>query len=122
MPRNILLVDDEGSVREIIKEFLALSQFNVVEANNGAEALSLFKRSRFDLVIIDLKMPFVTGDELAVMIKRLVPQQPIIMVTAWAGIVGQIKSVDVLMSKPVDFPLLQNVITGLLGEDQTVCT
>lgn len=120
MPRNILLVDDEVSVREIVKEFLALSQYNVVEANNGAEALSFFKRGQFDLVIIDLKMPFVTGDELAIMIKRLVPRQPIIMITAWARMVEQFKQVDVLLSKPIDFPHLQSVIAQLLGEELPV--
>src|SRR5271168_5642791 len=80
--KRILLVDDEGAVRESVRTLLARDEHIVVEANNGAEAYGLFTQGRFDLVVTDCVMPFLSGDELAVRIKRLAPQQRILMITA----------------------------------------
>jgi YesN/AraC family two-component response regulator len=63
--KRILLVDDERSVRETLRSLLCHDDHEVVEANNGAEALRLFAQDQFDLVLTDLRMPFVEGDELA---------------------------------------------------------
>jgi CheY-like chemotaxis protein len=120
MAKSILLVDDERSVREIVRDFLLLDQHTVVEANNGAEALALFRKGPFDVVIIDLKMPFMTGDELAVFIKRVAPHQPIIMLTGHAGMVTRFQGVNILLAKPVDLPKLQDAIAKLSPDTEPV--
>src|SRR5580658_5389090 len=66
--KRILLVDDERLVREAIRGLLARDEHLVVEANNGAEAYSLFVRGKFDVVVTDCVMPFLSGNELAVRI------------------------------------------------------
>ena len=69
--KRILLVDDEGLMRQSIKSFLTQEDHVVVEANNGAEAFALFTKSKFDVVVTDCVMPFVTGDELAARIRKI---------------------------------------------------
>jgi two-component system cell cycle sensor histidine kinase/response regulator CckA len=80
--KKILLVDDEPSVSKAIKMLLEHDGFNVQIVNNGEAALALFERDRFHLVITDFSMPGMTGGELASRIKKLRPDQPIIMATA----------------------------------------
>src|SRR5258708_5727656 len=79
--KRILLVDNERVERELIAELLTMDEHTVVEANNGAEAYSMFVQGHFDLVMTDCVMPFLSGDELAVRIRQFAPQQPILMIT-----------------------------------------
>ena len=80
---------------------LSIDGHTVREAGNGREALELFRREKFDLVITDYIMPEMKGSELAVAIKRLAPEQPIIMITAFAEkLRGAENPVDVLLHKP----------------------
>src|SRR5271169_3986695 len=81
--KHILLVEDQRAVRESLRLLLVNDAHTVVEANNGAEAFTLFRKERFDLVVTDFEMPFVKGDELAVRIRQVAPQQRILMITAY---------------------------------------
>src|ERR1035437_5619650 len=86
--KRILLIDDQQSVRQAISLLLSLDEHTVIEASNGAEALDLFKREQFDLVITDFEMPKMKGNELAARIKQLAPAQPILMITAYVEKLG----------------------------------
>jgi CheY-like chemotaxis protein len=115
--RRILLVEDEGLVRELIGRLLARDEHAVVEANNGAEAFSLFTRNRFDLVMTDFEIPFMKGNELAARIKQLAPSQPILMITAYGKRPGPDNPVDAVLNKPVDLDHLRTAIARLLPEE-----
>ena len=54
---KILIVDDEELIRNVIKEYLVLEGFNVFEASNGEEAVSMAKTSDYDLIVMDIMMP-----------------------------------------------------------------
>jgi CheY-like chemotaxis protein len=112
--KRILLVDDECVVRESIRVLLARDEHIVVEANNGAEAYSMFAQGGFDLVVTDYRMPFVTGDELAVRIRRLSPQQPILMITGHNFRPGRGNPVNAILQKPFDYERLQRELAKLL--------
>src|SRR6516225_11242387 len=71
--KRILLVEDQESVRACLRMILELEGHQVTEAGNGAEALNLFASGHFDLVITDLEMPVMKGNELAVSLKLLAP-------------------------------------------------
>jgi heterodisulfide reductase subunit A len=112
--KRILLVDDERVVRESVKDFLRKEKFIVVEANNGAEAFTLFTQSKFDLVMTDGTMPFLNGDELACRIRQLAPQQPILMLTGYDYKCGVRNPVNAVLQKPFDFLHLHDAIFKLL--------
>jgi len=80
--KKILLVDDEPSVSKAIRMLLEHDGFKVQIAESGEAALALYERDRFDLVITDFSMPGMTGGELAGRIKKIRPDQPIILATA----------------------------------------
>jgi CheY-like chemotaxis protein len=118
--KRILLVDDEGLVRESVKDLLVKDEHIVVEANNGAEAYSLFTKGHYDLVMTDCVMPFLSGDELAIRIRRLAPQQPILMITGNGFRRGPKNPVDAILNKPFDHEALQQNIAKLLRDCEMV--
>ncbi len=114
--KRILLVEDEGLVGELIGRLLAKDEHTVVEANNGAEAFSLFTKSQFDLVLTDFEIPFMKGDELATRIKQLAPEQPILMITGYGKRRGPDNPVDAVLRKPVALDQLRATMAKLLSE------
>jgi CheY-like chemotaxis protein len=112
--RRILLADDDPDVRDIIKTVLELDRYQVTTATNGREALDQFAPGRFAVVITDYLMPEMTGDKLALAIKALAADQPVVMVTAHAASLPQpIPGVDALVMKPFDLPELRAVVNRL---------
>ena len=103
-PCRILVIDDESFVRAAVRMMLAFDGHIVETAQNGQEALALFEKGKFDVVITDLAMPLMGGDELAVAIKARDPKQPVVMITAYAETLGPSdhppKGVDCVLSKP----------------------
>src|SRR2546427_10816236 len=84
---------------------------HVVEtANCAQDALAMFDQGKFDLVITDFSMPNMKGDELAAAIKARAPNQPVVMITAYAEMLqssgNPLKGVDFVISKPF---LLENL-------------
>ena len=55
---KILIVDDEARIRDIIKQYLKFEGYEYAEAANGEQALDMFFKDSFDLVIMDVMMPF----------------------------------------------------------------
>jgi CheY-like chemotaxis protein len=103
---KILLVDDEPSVRGAVSMMLGIDGHKVTEAGNAAEALSLFTQDQFDLVITDLMMPDMRGNELAIKLRLLAPSTPILMITAYPQQLGDAENpVDYILCKP--FRLLE---------------
>lgn len=114
--KRILLVEDERVMRETLRRLFAQDLHTVVEANNGAEALSLFRAGKFDLVVMDFEMPFVKGDELAARIKQVAPSQPILMITAFQQRPNKSNPVDKVLNKPFDCARLRETVSSLLSQ------
>ena len=79
----ILLVENEVIARYAFADALRREGHQVIEAEDGAQALSLFEKSHFDLVITDLIMPRINGFELIAQIRRKSPQMPILLISAY---------------------------------------
>jgi two-component system, cell cycle sensor histidine kinase and response regulator CckA len=81
---TILLTEDEADVREIARQFLESGGYQVIEAKDGAEALRLARenRGKIDLLVTDMVMPGMTGQELAVQLQE---EQPEICVVFMSG-------------------------------------
>jgi DNA-binding response OmpR family regulator len=81
--RTLLLVEDESFLRSLVAQFLRRAGFRVVEAADGRQAVELFQaRGGFDLVLLDLNLPFLTGVEVCRRIRRHNPGQPVLIVSA----------------------------------------
>ncbi|MCA0385907.1 MAG: response regulator transcription factor [Firmicutes bacterium] len=78
---KLLIVDDEKNIRELLKEYLSISNYTISEAADGLEALKLIEQEAFDLIILDVMMPKVDGWTVCREI-RLKNRTPIIMLTA----------------------------------------
>jgi CheY-like chemotaxis protein len=102
--RKILVVDDEPLVCDAVKMMLTFDGHSVETASSAKDALTKFENGRFDLVITDYAMPSMKGDELAAALKKMVPGQPVVMVTAYAEMLrasGEaLTGVDFVISKP----------------------
>ena len=85
MGLNILVVDDEKSMRDFLKILLQKEGYSVKTANDADSAIQLLKDIVFDLVISDIRMPGSSGLVLLGQIKELYPNLPVIMITAFAS-------------------------------------
>lgn len=81
---TILIVDDDYEIREMISDFLRDSEcYNVLEAENGKEALEILKNNKTDLVISDINMPEMKGFDLLKEIKERFPLIKRVLITAY---------------------------------------
>ena len=115
--KRVLLVDDEQGVRIAVKLLLeALFDYNITEASNGREAFKIFSREKFDLVITDYSMPDMKGNQLALEIRKVVPKQPILMITAFADqLRGAENPVDDILNKPFSARELTRAIDNVFS-------
>lgn len=114
--KRILLVDDDAPARASIKLLLSIDRHTVTEAANASEALVLFTGTQYDLVIVDYFMPDTLGEELIKSIRQLVPQQPVLMVTAYLEkLVDGGQTADIILGKPLNRDDLRRAITKLAG-------
>lgn len=114
--KRILLVEDQEALRACLRMVLELEGHHVTESCNGAEALSLFTPGEFDLVITDLEMPVMAGNQLAVGLKLLAPVLPILMITAYERACRNPENpVDVLLHKPFTVAHLHGALDELLS-------
>ena len=80
-PTSVLVVDDEFALRKALRTSLTASGFAVEEARNGDEAVGAVRQRSFDLVLLDINMPGISGVEACQKIRGLAPQTGIVMVT-----------------------------------------
>ena len=84
--RTILLVDDEPEVLHLVRRILSAEGTVMIEVGTGAEALAVARQTRLDLVILDIKLPDMSGTEVLEGIRRIDPGVPVIMVTSYGSV------------------------------------
>jgi two-component system KDP operon response regulator KdpE len=78
---NVLIVDDERSIRLSLRTILGNFGFDIVEAARGEEALALVRTEQFDAVLLDINMPGIGGIEVCRLMRKASPRLPIVMLT-----------------------------------------
>ena len=117
MKINILIVEDEKEIREGVSEYLSEVGYNVISAEDGMQAIELFKNSKIDLVILDIMLPKANG---FVVLNKIRQESnvPVIMLTAMSDDYTQIMSFDEkaddYITKPFSIILLHKRIEALL--------
>lgn len=120
MRKKVLIVEDDESVRRLVRVTLAQSGFEVVEARDGAEGLRLLDRHRPDAVVLDLVMPDLGGER---MLSRLraadeTKRTPVVIITGMPevapeviGLVGR----ENIVPKPFDPDMVIARLEAILG-------
>ncbi len=114
---SVLVVDDEDQIRQLIRETLSQSGYQVTEARNGKEALQQYRQSPADLVIMDILMPDQDGLESITTLKHEFPNVKIIAITGGSDMIGILNFLDVAkmlgahrtLQKPFDMKTLLEV-------------
>ncbi len=119
MPKGrILAVDDQRYFRELLEGMLAEEGFEVQTASGGREALSMLERSNFDVILTDLVMPEMDGNELVHRVKQFDPDQDIVVVTGVVDVKTAVDSMKLGASeyllKPFDRDTLASTLEGVL--------
>ncbi len=98
--KTVLCIDDNQDVLECEKAFLESVGYSVLTAPNGSKGLELASLHSIDVVIVDYLMPEMNGQQLAIEMRRLRPQAPIIMLSAAVDVPeNALKSVDAFIAK-----------------------
>lgn len=116
---SILIVDDDEDIRANVSDILGELGYRTSTAQDGSAALDLVERHRFDVALLDMRMPGMDGLTLYRNIRKLQPQTAAFLVTAYAGegVEQEAKALGIrdVVRKPVDFPeilrRLNSVIT-----------
>ena len=85
MGHTILLVDDNRAIRKILRRLFEAIGFVCSESENGEQAVADAGRLKPDLIVLDYSMPVMNGLEAAPLLKKILPQTPIIMFTMFAN-------------------------------------
>jgi len=117
MPLKILIVEDEPPIQSILKELLIDAGYEVVTASDGVEALELFQRDKYDLVLLDIMMPRLDGYGVCKAIRET-GGTPIVMLTALDEEEAQVKAfelqADDYITKPFSVRLVLLRIEAVL--------
>jgi len=118
--KRILIVEDNKLIRRALKEALGSEDFELLEGENGKQALAKFEENQIDLVILDIKMPDMDGLEVLRKIRVVNKDLPIIIITAYKGLEKDpeiaLGNVSGFIIKPIDIEILWAKVTEILGE------
>jgi len=117
--QSILIVDDEAIIRDFLSE--VLEDYDVAVACDGDEAIAQLKERSFDLIITDLRMPKVPGQEVVKAARELRPNAKVVVISGYSSLHTVSQSVThgacAFLSKPFSIKeLMQTVTTALEGD------
>jgi CheY-like chemotaxis protein len=119
---NILIVDDDEFLTETFKVILETVGYSVDSASTGMQAIHKVKESDYDLVILDIKLPDINGDEVARIMKKQGKGTKIVMITGYEKLAEGLKEepVDVkeVLMKPVSPNSLLTVTKKILSDNK----
>ena len=117
--KEILIVEDDAAHRTMLRLLLG-RQYAVFEVGDGAAAIAAVKQRSFDLVLMDVRMPRISGFEALEKIKALAPCIPVIMMTAYSSRQMKASALEKgardWLTKPFDFDVLMSKIAEAAGD------
>ena len=115
---KVLVIDDERSIRRSLREILEYEKFEVLEAEDAKQALTLIESNQFDLILCDVKMPGMDGMELLDQLMNKHAEVPVIMISGHGSIDNAVEAIKKgaydFIEKPLDLNrLLVSIRNGL---------
>jgi DNA-binding NtrC family response regulator len=116
---RILIVDDDAEMRALLLDVLQGEGYEAVEAKDGTEAVLALRTKRFDLILMDKNMPGPSGLDLLPGFRRVCPQSPIVMMTAFGDVPSYMEAMEKgaveFLFKPFRMEELKAAIEKILG-------
>src|SRR3569832_606098 len=135
-PSKVLVVEDDGALREALSDTLQLAGYSVVSAADGSSALDILAKHKMDIVVSDVQMQPMDGNALLKQIKKEYPTLPVVLITAYGTVEKAVSAMhegaaDYLV-KPFEADVLVNVVdryaqqggedhAGLIAHDIKSC-
>lgn len=117
--RSILIVDDEEIIRDFLTE--VLEDYHIEVACDGDEAIQKLKQKKYDLVITDLRMPKVPGEEVVKASREINPNTKVIVISGYSSLYTVSQSVNngacAFLSKPFSIKELIQAVDNALAEE-----
>ena len=115
---RVLIVDDEPMLRRTMSDRMKFWDCTTDEASTGEEALEMLAKSSYDLVLLDIKMPGISGLEVLSTMRERKDMTDVVVLTAHASVEAAVEAVrngaiDFLL-KPADFELVKNTVSRVL--------
>jgi DNA-binding NtrC family response regulator len=120
---RILAIDDEQNIRTLIANEFALEGFGVTTAKSGEEGLKLCNKEKFDVVLLDIRLPKMNGIEVLRRLKEKRPETRVIMITAYGDIKTAVESMKLgaqdYVTKPFKLSEILALVRQAMGDGQT---
>jgi CheY-like chemotaxis protein len=111
----VLCVDDERIGLEVRKILLERAGYRVLTASDGPSGLAIFSAEPVEAVVLDYSMPGMHGGEIAIQMRQVKPQVPILLLSAYIGLAPEVTAVvDLYMTKGEGAPVLLEKLGSLL--------
>ncbi|MDR5585938.1 MULTISPECIES: response regulator transcription factor [Clostridium] len=108
---NILIIEDEKSVSEVLKAYLEKEGYGVYSTENGLDGIEIFRKEKIDLVILDLMLPDIDGEEVCKILRRI-SDVYIFMLTAKSTLSDKIEGLNIGADEYLTKPLSPRELTA----------
>jgi two-component system response regulator AtoC len=120
--KRILITEDDEEMRSLLKDFLEEEGFETDSVSNGSDAFRKLLKEPFDLIITDIRMPGLTGLDILPGLKKLQPEAPIIVITAFGSEEVYRRSFErgatAYLEKPLHFNRLRTLIHKVISSKE----
>jgi DNA-binding NtrC family response regulator len=121
---RILVIDDERSIRNTLKDILEFEKYQIELAEDGFKALELLKNNDYDVVLCDIKMPGMDGIEVLQKVEELKPDMPVVMISGHGNIDTAVESIKKgafdFIEKPLDLNRLLITLRNALDKSSLI--
>jgi DNA-binding NtrC family response regulator len=119
--KRILIIEDDEEMRALLRDVIEEEGYQTDSVNNGSEAYRKLVKEPFDLIITDVRMPGLTGLDILPGMKKLQPEAPVIVITAFGSEEIQRKAFEkgarAYLEKPIHFQNLRTLIHDLFSKE-----
>lgn len=123
--KKVLIADSDKSFRQSLRTFLSSLSYEVIEATSGLETIEMASSQRPDLIIMDVQLPGLKGDEVTRQLKKKLATQriPVVLNTGWTTAYNVEERIDRALTagaaevlyRPLQLPMLRNVMRSYLS-------
>ena len=115
---RVLVIEDEDAIRSFLEIALTSLGYHARLAADGEEGLAIFAGEPFDLVLTDVGLPGINGEEVARIINQRSPGTPVVLLTGWAEQIstqiGTVEGVTRVLGKPIELKTLAAMLAEVV--------